>query len=118
MKRPLQLHIEKPRCIRTLEPDFDFGYSLDSRLQKNVSEEERAMNETKKLKAQIKSEKKALIKDIRRDNAFINSFKYEKRMKEDDEYKRRINQIMGQIGNESSQQKSSKPVSRKKLLKF
>lgn len=126
-KRPLQMFVEKPATIQSLEPDFELGYSLDThdtisaRTKRSAEqlEKERAKNEVKKLKAQIKAEKKGLIKEIRRDNAFINAYKHEKRTKEDEEYKKRVNTIIGQIGNESHQlSQAGKSQPKKKLLKF
>ncbi len=78
-KRPLQMFVEKPATIQSLEPDFELGYSLDThdtisaRTKRSAEqlEKERAKNEVKKLKAQIKAERKGLIKEIRRDNALL-----------------------------------------------
>ena len=113
---PLQLHKEKAREITTLEPD----YAVDSREAKaKLSQEQLDELESKKLRWQVKQEKKSLIKEIRKDSAFIATYKHKKLIQADKEYRQKMNSIIGQVSNEASASKNPNPAGKKqKLSKF
>ncbi len=114
---PLQLHKEKAKEIPTLEPDF----VVDSREAKaKLTLEQREELESKKLRYQLKQEKKSLIKEIRKDSAFIASYKHKKLIEADKAYRQKMNSIIGQVANEASASKNptNPPGKKQKMSKF
>ena len=83
----------KPISIKMYEPKFGDVYVRD---RKNK-------DETKHLKKKIKSEMKGAIREIRKDNKFINRVKHKEQTGLDKARKKKVNEIMGFLSKEQGE---------------
>lgn len=110
-RRPLELQKRKAVPIKTFVPKFHTSYSIDKRY-----DPDRARAEEGKLKAEYKKEFKGAVRELRRDAAFMVREKLAKIKKDDQEYNKKMNRIVGDLaaqegslrGMEKEQKKSSK----------
>eukprot|EP00834_Sanchytrium_tribonematis_P004861 NODE_262_length_11424_cov_0.885828.p2 type:complete len:524 gc:universal NODE_262_length_11424_cov_0.885828:6634-5063(-) len=85
----LQLQIKQKTILTTSIPLFGQAFK----------------NETMRLKKRVKNVQKSTLRQIRKDAGFIASKKIDKIKKQDAEYKKYINKITGEMGNEYGQSK-------------
>ena len=83
----------KPVSIKMYEPKFGDVYVRD---RKNK-------DETKHLKKKIKSEMKGAVREIRKDNKFINRVKHKEQSGMDKARKKKVNEIMGFLSKEQGE---------------
>ena len=96
-RTPMQLQKHKPIPIQTLAPDFEFGYSLDRKYDKD--------SEIKKLRSQCKKEQKGALRELRKDNYFIAEEKGKERRAKDQEYKEKIKNIFSVLSKDQAESK-------------
>mmetsp|Transcript_26205 Transcript_26205/g.78749 ORF Transcript_26205/g.78749 Transcript_26205/m.78749 type:complete len:897 (-) Transcript_26205:128-2818(-) len=70
---PLRLQKHRPVALRSMEPDFDEGYSG------RKVDHDKDRRETRKLKALYKKEERGAIRELRRDGKFMARVKLDKR---------------------------------------
>ncbi|KAJ3257897.1 nucleolar complex protein 14 [Boothiomyces macroporosus] len=89
-RRPLQYQKRKAMPIKTYNPKFHVGYSLDKKY-----DPDRDRAEQSKLKAEYKKEFKGAVRELRKDAAFLGRAKVEKIKEKDREYKKKMDKIKG-----------------------
>jgi nucleolar protein 14 len=86
-----------------MAPRFDPNYSGRKYGRPGVDEDPEA--ETRKLKAMYKTEKKAAVKELRKDNRFLAAEKARRQNEKDSEYNERMARTVGVISSERAEQK-------------
>ncbi|KAJ3275006.1 nucleolar complex protein 14 [Terramyces sp. JEL0728] len=89
-RRALQYQKRKAIPIKTYNPKFHVGYSLDKKY-----DPDRNRAEQSKIKAEYKKEFKGAVREIRKDAAFLGRAKVEKIKEKDREYKKKMDKIKG-----------------------
>lgn len=110
-RKPLLLQAHKPIPIATFVPKFDAHQS--SYMRSRDPDADRAA--LAKLKVQHRKEKKAAIRELRKDNRFLAGVQQEKQEKKDAEYKSRMAKAFaGLEGERAEQRKEEKEKRREK----
>ncbi|KAG8906997.1 nucleolar complex protein 14 [Tulasnella sp. 403] len=97
-RQPLHLQAHKPIPIRSIAPMFDPNFSGRKHTSKDDSE-------AGKLKAMYKKEKKAAVKELRKDNKFLAIEKAKQQAEKDREYDAKMKRAVGEISNERAEEK-------------
>lgn len=87
---------QKPNIISMFEPDYNSDLLSQKRRQQSAKDIER--NIRKKLKRELKSTQR----EIKKDNAFINSIKLEETLEKDRERKEKVKKLISEIQEERS----------------
>jgi nucleolar protein 14 len=101
-RQPLTLQSHRPLPIQTLTPKFEDNYSID----KKSYDDDRERNEMSKLKAELKKERKAALRDFRRDAAFIAREKIKAKRQTDKEYHEKLQRLERTIATEEGAEKN------------
>jgi nucleolar protein 14 len=106
-RRPLELHHHKPLAIKTSVPKFEDNFNPDKHYD---PDRERA--DESKLKAEYKREKKAAVREIRKDANFMARENLREKKERDAAYEKRykhlIAEIQGDEGHEGKQYEREK----------
>lgn len=102
-RRPLTLQGHRPLAIPSLAPKFEENYSLD----RKSYDPNRDRAELNKLRAQVKKERKATLRDIRRDTAFMAREKISTRRQADKEYHEKLARLERTIATEEGAEKNA-----------
>jgi nucleolar protein 14 len=102
-RRPLTLQSHRPVAIPSYAPKFEENYSLD----RKSYDPDKDRQEIKKLKAQVKKERKATLRDIRRDTAFIAREKISTRREQDKQYHEKLARLERTIATEEGAEKNA-----------
>lgn len=100
-RRPLRLQSHKPVPIPTFIPKFEEGFQPG----RPVFDPDTARNETAKLKALVKKERKGAIRELRKDNRFIAEERAKMRDEKDQAYNAKIRSIMAGLETERAEEK-------------
>ncbi|KAJ3321471.1 nucleolar complex protein 14 [Boothiomyces sp. JEL0866] len=101
-RRPLQYQKRKAIPIKTYNPKFHVGYSLDKKY-----DPDRDRAEQNKLKAEYKKEFKGAVRELRKDAAFLGRAKVEKIKEKDREYKKKMDKIKGILAEQEGAMRES-----------
>ena len=101
-RRPLALQAHKPIPIATYVPRFE--HSSSNYLRNRDPDHER--NETAKLKAQYKQERKGAIRELRKDARFLAGEQLKKEKAKDQAYNDRMKRVFGSLEGERAEQKA------------
>lgn len=107
---PLQYADNKPVALRGLEPDFIDGYNptKDYELDRDLAEQ-------KKLKKKLKEETKGAMRELRKDNQFLENMRLQKVLDADRERQEKLKEIMGSLQREQHQIKEDNKKSKSLL---
>ncbi|TGZ83206.1 Nop14-like protein [Ascodesmis nigricans] len=95
---PLQLHHHRPLPIPSNYPAFDESYNPERHPSSRDPDPDR--REAKKLKAEIKREKKGAVRELRKDAQFISREKMKKDKQESREYHEKMRKIIARVQTE------------------
>ncbi len=108
-RRPLQLQKRKAIPIKTYVPKFHTSYSVDKRYDPDQIRAQEG-----KLKAEYKKEFKGAVRELRKDAAFLAREKLEKIKKGDAVYKKKMDQIVGQLAEQEGAMRGYEKAVKKK----
>ena len=111
-RRPLQLQKRKAIPIKTYVPKFHTSYSVDKRYDPDQIRAQEG-----KLKAEYKKEFKGAVRELRKDAAFLAREKLEKIKKGDAVYKKKMDQIVGQLAEQEGAMRGYEKAVKKKSNK-
>lgn len=100
-RKPLRLQSHKPVPIPTFIPKFEEGYQPG----RPAFDPDTARNETAKLKALVKKERKGAIRELRKDNRFIAEERARMRDEKDQAYNAKIRSIHAGLESERAEEK-------------
>ncbi len=112
-RRPLQLQKRKAIAIASFVPKFNERFSLD----RKSHDPNRERAEQQKLKYQYKKEFKGAVRELKKDAEFIAREKIQNIKVKDAQYKKRMNQIMGELGDQEGTMKGI-DKQKKKMKRF
>lgn len=101
-RRPLALQAHKPIPIPTYVPRFE--HTTSNYLRNRDPDHER--NETSKLKAQYKQERKGAIRELRKDARFLAAEQQKKEKEKDRAYNMRMKRVLGSLEGERAEEKA------------
>lgn len=101
-RRSLALQAHKPIPIPTYIPRFE--HTSSNYLRNRDPDHER--NETAKVKAQYKQERKGAIRELRKDARFLASEQQKKEKEKDRAYNDRMKKVFGSLESERAEQKA------------
>ena len=99
-RRPLMLQAHKPIPIRTYLPKFEDGYAPGRHFDPDSER-----NETQKLQALVRKEKKGAIRELRKDNRFLANEKSKMAREKDYQYRNRMNRAHASLELERADEK-------------
>ena len=112
-RRPLQLQARKALAIKTYNPKFQQGYSVD----RKSYDPDREMREARKLKAEYKKEMKGAIRELRSDAAADSRTKIANIKRKDTEYKKKMDKIKGNLADQEGSMRGFEREAKKAKLK-
>lgn len=98
----MALQAHKPIPIPTYIPRFE--QTSSNYLRNRDPDHER--NETAKLKAQVKQERKGAIRELRKDARFLASEQQKRQKEKDRSYNERIRRVYGSLESERAEEKA------------
>lgn len=101
-RKPLALQAHKPIPIPTYIPRFE--QTSSNYLRNRDPDHER--NETAKLKAQVKQERKGAIRELRKDARFLASEQQKRQKEKDRSYNERMRRVYGSLESERAEEKA------------
>ncbi|ODV89954.1 hypothetical protein CANCADRAFT_31063 [Tortispora caseinolytica NRRL Y-17796] len=101
-RKPLTLQTHRAIPIRTLAPKFDPNYSID-RKSKNSDPQ---AQELSKLRYQVKQERKAALREVRKEQKFVAEQEIQSKRKRDAEYHAELNKLHRSIQTEEGAEKN------------
>ncbi|KAI9168116.1 nucleolar complex protein 14 [Blastocladiella emersonii ATCC 22665] len=113
-RRALQLQKHRAVGIAMAEPAFEEHYSLDRKYGEDSKVA--ADLETEKLKAQVKQERRGVLRELRRDAEFLASVRVQEQRRKDAEYAAKMRRIEGRLGDEIGELKKLKRESKRRKL--
>lgn len=109
-KKPLTMQSHRPIAIKTVAPKFDENYSLDRKSYNDAPE----IAERRKLQAELKKEKKAAMRDIRKDSRFVAREKLQRKITQDSAYHANLARLERSIQTEEGAEKNKYEREKKK----
>ncbi|KAM9969343.1 hypothetical protein ACTFIR_001175 [Dictyostelium discoideum] len=103
-RKPLILLTSKPQTLRQFNPRFNQVFSFFNK------DPDAERNHTAKMKALIKKETKGALREIVKDNQFIQAEKFKKATEERKENEKKRKQIMSELQSEQQEHKSYKKM--------
>ena len=110
LRRPLALHYHRPLAIKTSIPKFEESYDPKKHYDPN-----RERQEFNKLKAEHKREKKAVLRELRKDANFIARERLRQKKEQDAEYEKKYKRLVAEIQGEEAHE--AKAYEREKQLR-
>ncbi|KAK3113357.1 nucleolar complex protein 14, partial [Teratosphaeriaceae sp. CCFEE 6253] len=92
-RRPLELHHHRPQSIRTSIPKFEEGFNPDKHY-----DPDRERSEARKLRQEVRREKKGAVRELRRDGAFVAREGLREKRERDEAFVRRERRVLAEIG--------------------
>ncbi len=105
----MQLQKRKAIAIKTYVPKFHASYSIDKRY-----DPDRARAEESKNKAEYKKEFKGAVRELRKDAAFMARSKLTEIKNADQEYKKKMDKIRGQLAEQEGAMRGYEKMKDKK----
>lgn len=102
-RKPLTLHKHRPLAIKSIAPKFEENFNVD----KKSYNPDMALQETQKLRAELKKEKKSAIREIRKDAAFEAREKIRERREKDDAYHEKMAKLVRSVQTEEGAEKNA-----------
>lgn len=102
-RKPLTLHKHRPLAIKTMAPKFEENFNVD----KKSYNPDMALQETQKLRAELKKEKKSALREIRKDAAFEAREKIRERREKDDAYHEKMAKLVRSVQTEEGAEKNA-----------
>ncbi|KAG5362215.1 putative nucleolar complex protein 14 [Yarrowia sp. C11] len=102
-RKPLTLHKHRPLAIKTMAPKFEENFNVD----KKSYNPDMALQETQKLRAELKKEKKSALREIRKDAAFEAREKIRERREKDDAYHEKMARLVRSVQTEEGAEKNA-----------
>lgn len=99
-RRPLTLQAHKPIPIKTYLPKFEDGYAPGRHFDPDSER-----NETQKLQALVRKERKGAIRELRKDNRFLAGEKARLQREKDDQYRTKMNRVRASMELERADEK-------------
>ncbi|KAK5578470.1 hypothetical protein RB653_008141 [Dictyostelium firmibasis] len=103
-RKPLILLTSKPKTLRQFNPRFNQVFSFFNK------DPDAERNHTSKMKALVKKETKGALREIIKDNQFIQAEKFKKATEERKENDKKRKQIMSELQSEQQEHKSYKKM--------
>eukprot|EP01117_Protostelium_nocturnum_P005288 TRINITY_DN1927_c0_g1_i2.p1 TRINITY_DN1927_c0_g1~~TRINITY_DN1927_c0_g1_i2.p1 ORF type:complete len:789 (-),score=437.16 TRINITY_DN1927_c0_g1_i2:14-2380(-) len=105
-RKPMKFIVTKPKEIKTLNPKFQ-----EANYGKKKGLDEQTVH--KNLQKAVKKQKKGAMRELKKDNAFIQSEKNKKRREEVDEREKKRRKIMASLETQQSELKLSEKMKKK-----
>ncbi|KAG5363465.1 putative nucleolar complex protein 14 [Yarrowia sp. B02] len=102
-RKPLTLHKHRPLALKTMAPKFEENFNVD----KKSYNPDMALQETQKLRAELKKEKKSALREIRKDAAFEAREKIRERREKDDAYHEKMARLVRSVQTEEGAEKNA-----------
>ncbi|KAI9886815.1 MAG: hypothetical protein M1823_001386 [Watsoniomyces obsoletus] len=109
-RRPLALHYHRPLAIKMSIPKFEESYNPTKHY-----DPDRDRQEFNKLKAEHKRERKAALRELRKDASFIARESLREKKEKDEEYNKKFKRLVAEIQGEEG--KEAKLYEREKRLR-